>query len=239
MDISFSKAQKGIFINCLLIESRAPTISCARKSNFFRAWMCFVRAQVKIFTNCLLFESRAPTPSCAPSEAFGPPHPPPPSADSATAEQNISIFFSTNSSKLFFATFAWNQILNISFYNIRDGVLPGRLWRWWLWEWGWRRRVRSLSTLSPCLVSQWPRWEWETKFREKKITIGTFVFYLVSLNDQFTCAQRQWASRCPPHLLPQKKIFAHTLLTTNLWGVTMSHFFINCRGGEVTIIATS
>ena len=24
-----------------------------------------------------------------------------------------------------------------------------------------------------------------------KITIGTFVFYLVSLNDQFTCVQRQ------------------------------------------------
>ena len=34
-------------------------------------------------------------------------------------------------------------------------------------------------------------------------------------------------------------MFAHTLLTTNLWGVAISHLFTNYSGGEVTIIATS
>ena len=100
----FVRAQVKFFTNCLLFESGAPTPSSTRESYFLELEYLLHELKKRFSQIRKQFESRAPTPSYAPSEASGRPHPPPPSADSATAEQNISIFFQL--SKVVFATFA-------------------------------------------------------------------------------------------------------------------------------------
>ena len=98
----FVRAQVKFFTNCLLFESGAPTPSSTRESYFLE--LEYLLHDLKKRFSHICKQSRAPTPSYAPSEASGRPHPPPPSADSATAEQNISIFFQLF--KVVFATFA-------------------------------------------------------------------------------------------------------------------------------------